>query len=168
MGQSFLSMSHTSLKALSNTIMTCLHWQKSGPGKLKIITDGAERFEDDTTVSISRWCLLDMSGNITIGKYSVISSGTRVYTHDHRTVGTTPLLLQEESDPEGFTTIIDKVICDDVWIFANAIVLGSCNFIATGVVIGAGAVVTKPITEEYSIWAGVPARRIGSRIEEVQ
>jgi putative colanic acid biosynthesis acetyltransferase WcaF len=145
-----------------------LHWQKSGPGKLKIITDGAERYEDDTTVSISRWCLLDMSGNITIGKYSVISSGTRIYTHDHRTVGTTPLLMQEESDPEGFTTIIDKVICDDVWIFANAIVLGSCNFIATGVVIGAGAVVTKPITEEYSIWAGVPAKRIGSRIKERQ
>jgi acetyltransferase-like isoleucine patch superfamily enzyme len=161
-------MSHTSLKALSNTIMTCLHGSKSGPGKLRIITDGAERYEDDTTVSISRWCLLDMSGNITIGKYSVISSGTRIYTHDHRTIGTTPLLLQEESDPEGFTTIIDKVICDDVWILSGATVLGKCNFIATGVVIGAGAVCTKPITEEYSIWAGVPARRIGSRIKDVQ
>jgi len=163
MGHSFLSMSEESLRSLNQGTMVVLHETPRGRGKLKIQTDDAQRFEGDTTVSISKWCLLDMSGNITIGKYSVISSGARIYTHDHRLEGTRPLLLQEEEDPERFTTILDKTISEDVWILSDATILGKCNFIARGVVVGAGAVVTRPITEEFSIWGGVPAKKIGSR-----
>ena len=50
------------------------------------------------------------------------------------------------------------IIEDEVWIGANVTILpgvriGKCS------VIGAGSVVTKDV-EEYSIYAGVPARKI--------
>ena len=50
------------------------------------------------------------------------------------------------------------VVEDDVWIGANATILSGVR-VGTCSVIGAGSVVTKDI-EPYSIYAGVPARRI--------
>jgi len=53
-------------------------------------------------------------------------------------------------------------ICDDVWIGARAIVLPGCKKIGTGVIIGAGAVVTKDIPD-YAIVGGNPAKIIKYR-----
>lgn len=53
------------------------------------------------------------------------------------------------------------IIEDDVWIGANSTVLDGVT-IKRGCVIGAGSVVTKN-TKEYGIYAGVPAKKIGSR-----
>ena len=53
------------------------------------------------------------------------------------------------------------VIGDDVWIGRRAIIMPGVQ-IATGTVIGAGAVVTKD-TEAFSIVGGVPAKAIGYR-----
>jgi acetyltransferase-like isoleucine patch superfamily enzyme len=53
------------------------------------------------------------------------------------------------------------VIGDDVWIGANAVILPGVK-IGKGAVVAAGAVVNKDIPE-FDIWAGVPARRVGSR-----
>lgn len=49
-----------------------------------------------------------------------------------------------------------------VWIGANAIILDGVR-ICDHVIVGAGAVVTKDISTPYSIYAGVPAKRIRSR-----
>ena len=53
-------------------------------------------------------------------------------------------------------------ICDDVWIGARAIVLPNCRRIGTGVIIGAGAVVTKDVPD-YAIVGGNPAKIIRFR-----
>jgi maltose O-acetyltransferase len=54
----------------------------------------------------------------------------------------------------------DKVIIeDDVWIGTGVIILPGVR-IGRAAIIGAGAVVTKDV-EEYSIVAGVPAKKIG-------
>jgi len=55
------------------------------------------------------------------------------------------------------------IIKEDVWIGANVVILPNVT-IGQGAVIGAGAVVTKDV-ESYSIVAGVPAKKIKSRIE---
>lgn len=50
-------------------------------------------------------------------------------------------------------------ICDDVWIGNRVIILGNVKRIGTGTIIGAGAVVTKPVPD-YSVVAGNPAKII--------
>ena len=65
------------------------------------------------------------------------------------------------NDPD-FKIVGRKVIIEDyVWISARAIILPGVK-IAKGAVIAAGSVVTKNI-EPFSIMAGVPAKRIGTR-----
>jgi acetyltransferase-like isoleucine patch superfamily enzyme len=51
------------------------------------------------------------------------------------------------------------IIGADVWTGAGSVIMAD---LAQGTVVGAGAVVTRA-TEEYSVVAGVPARRIGER-----
>lgn len=53
------------------------------------------------------------------------------------------------------------VIEDDVWVGAGSIILDGAK-LSEGVVVAAGAVVTC-ITEPYSVYAGVPARKIKFR-----
>ena len=50
------------------------------------------------------------------------------------------------------------VVEDDVWIGANVTILPGIH-IGRCAVIGAGSVVTKDV-DEYSIWAGVPAKKL--------
>jgi maltose O-acetyltransferase len=56
-------------------------------------------------------------------------------------------------------------ITGDVWIGARAIVLPGCKRIGKGVIIGAGAVVTKDIPD-YAIVGGNPAKVIRFRVEK--
>jgi len=51
----------------------------------------------------------------------------------------------------------------DVWIGANCVILSNVS-IGKGVVVGAGAVVTKDVND-FEIVAGVPAKKIGSRLK---
>ncbi|MBU3599661.1 acyltransferase [Polynucleobacter sp. 30F-ANTBAC] len=57
--------------------------------------------------------------------------------------------------------ILGTVIEDDVWIGSNVTIVDGVR-IGRGAVIGAGSVVTKDV-ESYSIYAGVPAKKIGAR-----
>ena len=55
-------------------------------------------------------------------------------------------------------------IGSDVWIGANATILDGVQ-ICDHVIIGAGAVITKDISIPYSIYVGVPAKRIRGQEE---
>lgn len=54
----------------------------------------------------------------------------------------------------------EVIICDDVWLGANVVVLPGV-VIGESTVVGAGSVVTKS-TEPFSVYAGVPAKLIKS------
>ncbi len=68
-----------------------------------------------------------------------------------------PMKLQGHYEPEPIT------VCDDVWIGARAIILPGV-VIGKGTIVGAGAVVTKDVSE-YSVAAGNPARIVKTRFQ---
>lgn len=87
------------------------------------------------------------------------------YDHHYQLPGMTMRLAPQIRDPEynwkgiGMTTIIEN----DVWIGYGATVMGGVK-IGEGSIIGAGSLVTKDV-EPYSIYAGVPARKVRARFD---
>lgn len=114
------------------------------------------------TISIGRnstinpYCMIHGGGGITIGDgvrigpHAVIIAANHIFDDPSR-----PIYLQGECK-KGI------VIENDVWIGAGAGILDGV-VVATGTVVGAGAVVTKS-TPPYSVVVGVPAKVIKMRI----
>jgi len=101
---------------------------------------------------IEDYCVVSkcvIGNNVTIASNVSLMSGA----HHHET-SRTDIPIREQ--PGTLKTIN---IGDDVWIGTRSVIM---NDVGTGAVIGAGAVVTKPIPE-YSIAVGVPAKVIKTR-----
>ena len=137
------------------------HKDTNKEGEL-IITENRERTEYELVIGGA--AILDLTGNIFIGSKSYIASGAKIWTHYHDIKSTEILLDRQKRMGREFTIALDKIILEDVWIHEST-VLAQCRIIAKGVLIGAGSVATKNITEPWSIWAGNPAKRIGTRLD---
>jgi acetyltransferase-like isoleucine patch superfamily enzyme len=109
----------------------------------------------------SRRCIIDLTGSVTIGKWCWIGHGTKIYTHQHYFNSTIPLRLLKEQVGVDWK---DKVIGQDVWLY-GCVVLMDVTEIPDGVVVGIGSILTQN-PGPYEIWAGNPAKKIGSRIKE--
>jgi acetyltransferase-like isoleucine patch superfamily enzyme len=87
------------------------------------------------------------------------------YDHHYQLVGTPTRLAPQIRDAAydwkgvGVVTTIEN----DVWIGYGTTVLGGIR-IGEGSIIGAGSLVTKDV-EPYSIYAGIPARKVRSRFD---
>lgn len=93
---------------------------------------------------------------VSIGDYCLIAAGCKFIDHDHNISGVGPLPAVDGAEAE-------IILHDHVWLGANVVVLKGVA-IGEGAVVAAGAVVTKAIPPN-EIWAGVPARQIGARLE---
>ena len=94
--------------------------------------------------------LIDAREGVVIGKNCNLSTGVKIWNGQHDV---------QSSD---FSYIGAPVTIDDyIWISGNVTVLPGVH-IGKGAVIASGAVVTKDC-EEYGIFAGVPAKKIGNR-----
>lgn len=123
------------------------YWQ---PGPSIVIAD---------RVFVGKGCEFNIRKRIEIGSDCLIASGCKFIDHDHEmTIGTGP--MRGLSCPEGVITLQE-----DVWLGVNVVVLKGVT-IGCGAVVGAGAVVTKSIPA-YEIWAGIPARKIGRRADQI-
>lgn len=101
--------------------------------------------------------LLTSRAKIRIGNYVMSGPNLTVVTGDHRTdILDRPMmkLTDEEKTPD-----------NDVWMGCGVTILKGVH-ISNHCVIAAGAVVTKDVEPEYSIWGGVPARCLGSRLKD--
>jgi len=103
-----------------------------------------------------------------IGDYVIFGNHCAIvgrYDHNYQQIGTPIRSASQIRDKDytwkGLTQI--TIIEDDVWVGYGSIIMSGVK-IAKGSIIAAGSVVTKDV-EAYSIYAGVPARKIRNRFE---
>lgn len=106
-------------------------------------------------VEINNFAVVDGTGGVTIGDDSLLGPGVRVISYRHGTALGSSIRSQ---------SVVAKPISigHDVWICANAVILGGVT-IGDGAVIAAGAVVRSDVAP-YTMVAGVPARMIKDRV----
>jgi len=87
------------------------------------------------------------------------------YDHHYQQIGIATRLASQIRDKEySWKGLSDRIIIEnDVWIGYGCIIMGGVK-IGNGSIIAAGSVVTKDV-EPFSIYAGIPAKRIKSRFE---
>ena len=94
-------------------------------------------------------------GKIFIGNNVLIGPNVVLRSSNH-SFETSELPIIDQGMTDG-----EIVVNDDVWIGSNAVILPNCN-IGSGVIIGAGAVVTSDIAPN-TIVGGIPAKLIRRR-----
>ena len=97
----------------------------------------------------------DIGGNIRIGDNVLIGPNVVLRTANHA-FSRRDIFIKQQGHTAG-----PIHIGDDVWIAANVVIVADVT-IGNGAIVAAGAVVTKNV-DDYSIVAGVPARKIGNR-----
>jgi acetyltransferase-like isoleucine patch superfamily enzyme len=103
---------------------------------------------------------------IIIGNKVLMGPSITIITGDHRTDVVGKHIIDVSDDEKLPIHDADVIIQDGVWISANVTILKGVT-IGEGAVIAAGAVVTKNV-EPYTIYAGVPARKIRNRFSNEQ
>jgi acetyltransferase-like isoleucine patch superfamily enzyme len=94
-------------------------------------------------------------GGVEVGEWSLISMHATILSSNH-TIPVMSRCIRWERD-----VLLPTKIGRDVWIGANAVILGGVT-IGDGAVVAAGAVVTKDV-EAGTIVAGNPARLLRKR-----
>lgn len=106
---------------------------------------------------------------VSIGRYCSFSDSCMIFTRNHGIdfIGLTAYLYNSQLGVVKADTIAygTCVIGDDVWIGHNAVILPSVHTIGRGAVIGAGAIVTRPVGA-YEVVAGNPARLMRKRFAD--
>lgn len=101
--------------------------------------------------------ILDARYGIAIGENVNLSTGVWIWTQQHDV--NSPFFSTEGKSG-------GVVIQNRAWLSSRTSVLPGCE-VAEGCVLAAHAVLTKSITEPFSIYGGVPARKIGERNNEL-
>jgi len=95
------------------------------------------------------------NSKIVLGDNLLMGPGVGLFSSNHSTLKGQPMTFQERKDAS-------IVIGDDVWLGAHSVITAGTH-IANGVIVAAGAVVTRSVTQEGVIVAGIPAKIIGER-----
>jgi len=121
-----------------------------------------------------RICCCNESANIMIGDYTTVGYHTHIFASEKIVIGKDCLIApfvyivdsnhrinkNKNINSQGNTTS-PIIIGNDVWIGSNVTILSGVK-IGNGAVVAAGSVVTNDI-DEYLIFGGVPAKKIGER-----
>lgn len=110
--------------------------------------EGSLIVEDGSVITFD--VRLDFSGDLIIGRNTLISKKAIIETHDHGL------------DPFSEPVFKKLVIGENVWIGMNAIILSSVGKIGANSIVAAGSIVTKEIPENVIV-GGIPAKIIKYR-----
>lgn len=157
---------------LRDLYLVKLKWRKYRLGENFHVGKGVSLWAPES-ICIGKYCYLGRGSqiecNVKFGDY--VFAGNNVafvgrYDHNYTEVGKPVLLSSRSKDPDynwkgkGEVTIVE----DDVWIGYGSIIMSGVK-IATGSIIAAGSVVTKDV-DAYSIFGGVPAKKLKDRFED--
>jgi chloramphenicol O-acetyltransferase type B len=160
-----------SIKKVRDLYLVKIRWKKFKIGK---------NFHAGSKVLLWAKHNITIGDNFYIGKYSIIECDTYIgnhvifannvsligkYDHHFQQIGI-PIRLASQIRDEDYSWkgLNEKIVIeDDVWIGLGSIVLSGVH-IGQGSIISAGSVVTKNV-EPFSIYAGVPAKKIRNRFE---
>lgn len=122
----------------------------------------------------ARLCPCNKTAKISIGSKTTIGYGTLIFASGNITIGAdcmiAPNVYLVDSDHgvklgasmNTQSNVIEPIVVeDDVWIGTGAVILKGSH-ISTGCVVAANSVV-KGVLEPYSIYGGIPAKKIGER-----
>ena len=106
-----------------------------------------------------------------IGNFVIIANRVSIvgrYDHHYQQTGVPTRLAMSIREPGYNWKGADEItiIEDDVWIGAGAIIMSGVR-IGKGSIVAAGSVVTSNV-EPYSIYGGVPAKKISNRFNTVE
>jgi acetyltransferase-like isoleucine patch superfamily enzyme len=119
---------------------------------------GSQNLSVGDNVGIGLNNVIQASGGVAIGNNVLLGPGVHIWSMNHRFEDyETPVRVQGY-DHKPVT------IEDDVWIGAMSFIMPGAH-IGKGSVISAGSVLGAKYVEPYSLMAGNPARRIGSRLD---
>ena len=115
------------------------------------------RIQIGSNCSVNDYCVIYGHGGVTVGDDVRMATHSGIVAADHRFDDPNVPIREQEVEPKPIS------IGDDVWIGANACILGGVE-IGRGSVIGAGAVVAESL-EPFSVAVGNPARVVKKRGE---
>jgi maltose O-acetyltransferase len=115
---------------------------------------------DHLKVGAHCWIGLDNTiqahGGVEIGDHVLIGPGVKIWSVNHVFADPNRPIIEQGYEHK------PVIIGNNVWIGANAFVMPGAH-IGDGVIVSAGSVIGAKTVEPYSVMAGNPARRIGSR-----
>lgn len=147
------------LKGRINSLMYRHAFAQCGKGLIisgnPLIHD-PERIYVGDNFSINDSCQLCPHANIYIGNNVTMSRGSQI------TSGGLSTELWKENRLDGSLPHVagEVFIGDGTWLCINSIVLSGVKITGKGVIVAAGSVVTKDITEDFVVVGGVPAKII--------
>ncbi|MFH2135426.1 MAG: acyltransferase [Pseudomonadota bacterium] len=133
-------------------------------GSRTIISTAGGSIKIGRSTSFFSDCII--SGLVTIGEDCLFAKNVSVLSGTHQIYGDGSIRENDaanEMDPN-YRPMNAISIGDDCWLGLNSVILPGVS-LGKGVVVGANAVVTKSFPD-YSIVAGVPAKVIGSRLQQ--
>lgn len=113
--------------------------------------------------------------NLVAGDYVGIADGVELYNILPITIGDRCVVSQRaylctgshDIDSRNFQLVAKPIVLEPyVWVCAQAFV-GPGVRLAQGVVVGAGAVLTKSVDASWSVWAGNPAKYVRARSDNL-
>lgn len=122
-----------------------------------ILVGSSVHFGFDNTIFTTK-------AKVRIGNNVMFGPNVQIISGDHRTdiPGRTMISISDEEKlPKND---LDVTICDDVWIGAGCTILKGVT-IGEGSIIAAGSVVTQNV-DSYSVYGGVPAKKIRNRFSD--